>query len=257
MKGSSARRSRSARDPGLADPCFASEEDHLALALLGALPAIQEQAELMLAADERPEPAAAQRLEATLGLALGDHPPGLRRRGDALEVVGAHVLEVEQITEQLPRALRDGHRTGPSQSLETGREIGRLADHDLFLSRTLADQIADHDQAGGDPDPRRERFPGRRDQPTDRGDQLEARTHRPLGVVLMRPWPAEIDEHAVAHVFGDIAVPAMNDLGAATLIGADHLPHVLRVEPSRQRRRADQIDEHHAQLATLGLRSRG
>ena len=38
---------------------------------------------------------------------------------------------------------------------------------------------------------------------------------RPLGVVLVRLRPAEIGEHAVAHVLGDVAAPALDHLGAA------------------------------------------
>jgi hypothetical protein len=42
-------------------------------------------------------------------------------------------------------------------------------------------------------------------------------------------------------------------LGNAAVIGANHRAQVFRVEPSRQRRRADQITEHHRQLPPLGL----
>ena len=36
------------------------------------------------------------------------------------------------------------------------------------------------------------------------------------------------------------------------LVGADHLPHVLGIEPRRKLGRAHQIDEHHRQLPPLG-----
>ena len=37
-------------------------------------------------------------------------------------------------------------------------------------------------------------------------DDREPGPHRPLGVVLVRLRPAEIGEHAVAHVLGDVAL---------------------------------------------------
>ena len=47
-----------------------------------------------------------------------------------------------------------------------------------------------------------------------------------------------------------VAVPPLRNM-AATLICADHPAHVLGVEPRRQLRRADQIDEHHRELPSL------
>ncbi len=48
----------------------------------------------------------------------------------------------------------------------------------------------------------------------DRLDQLQPGAHRPLGIVLVRLRPAEVGEHAVAHVLGDVAVEAADHLGA-------------------------------------------
>ena len=39
----------------------------------------------------------------------------------------------------------------------------------------------------------------------DRLDDAEAGAHRALGVVLMRLRVAEINQHAVAEIFGDVA----------------------------------------------------
>jgi hypothetical protein len=41
------------------------------------------------------------------------------------------------------------------------------------------------------------------------------------------------------------------------VIGADELSQILGVESRRQRRRADEIAEHHGQLPPLGLARRG
>jgi hypothetical protein len=41
------------------------------------------------------------------------------------------------------------------------------------------------------------------------------------------------------------------------VIGADHLAQFFGIEPRRQRRRADQVAEHHRQLPALGRRAGG
>ncbi len=71
--------------------------------------------------------------------------------------------------------------------------------------------------------------------------------------MLVGPRIAEIGEHTVAHVFGDKPAAAPDHLGNAAVIGADDRAQILRIEPRRQRRRADQIAEHHRQLPPLGL----
>ena len=94
-------------------------------------------------------------------------------------------------------------------------------------------------------------------EPAHRRDQLQPRPHRPLGVILMGLRIAEIDEHAVAHVFGHEATEAAHGLGDAFLIGRNDLAQVLRVHAGRERRRADQVREHHRDLAALGGVLRG
>ena len=83
-------------------------------------------------------------------------------------------------------------------------------------------------------------------------DQLQPRPHRPLGVVLMRLRIAEIDQHAVAHVFRHEAAEAAHGLGDAFLIGRNDLAQVLGVHAGGERRRTDQVREHHRDLAALG-----
>jgi hypothetical protein len=73
----------------------------------------------------------------------------------------------------------------------------------------------------------------------------------------MRLRIAEIDQHPIAHVFGDKAGEPGDRVGDAAVIGADDLAQILRVVARRQRRRADQIAEHHGQLAPLRLAGDG
>ena len=91
-----------------------------------------------------------------------------------------------------------------------------------------------------------------RGQAADRLDDGEPGVHRPLGVVLMRLGIAEIDQHPVAHIFGDKAGKAGDRVGDAAMIRANDLAQILGIEARRQRSRADQIAEHQGQLAPLG-----
>ena len=86
--------------------------------------------------------------------------PGPRRAGDALEVAGPEVLQLEEIAEQPSRAVGDDDGTRLGESLQARREVWRLADHRLLLRRTRADQVADHDKPGGDTDPHLQRNAG-------------------------------------------------------------------------------------------------
>ena len=81
----------------------------------------------------------------------------------------------------------------------------------------------------------------------------QPRPDRPLGIVLMRLRVAEIDQHAVAHVFGDKAVELGDDFGDGAVIRGDDLAQILGIEPRRQRGRADQVAEHHRQLPAFGI----
>ena len=65
-------------------------------------------------------------------------------------------------------------------------------------------------------------------------DQLQPCAHRPLRVVLMGLRIAEVDEHAVAHVFGNEAIEAAHGVGDAFLIGRNDLAQVLGVHAGRE-----------------------
>ena len=64
---------------------------------------------------------------------------------------------------------------------------------------------------------------------------------------------AEIDEHPIAHVPGHEAVEPGDRLRDALMIGADYRTQILWVERGRERGRANEVGEHHRQLATLGV----
>ena len=83
-------------------------------------------------------------------------------------------------------------------------------------------------------------------------DQLKPCPYRPLGVVLMGLRIAKIDEHTVAHIFRHEPAEAAHRLGDALLIGRNDFAQVLRVHAGGECRRADQVGEHHRDLAPLG-----
>jgi hypothetical protein len=85
--------------------------------------------------------------------------PGRHRRGDALDLNRPEVTVLEEIADQPACARGDHDRFGLGQGLQTGGKVWRFADDRLFLRRAFADQIADDDQPGGDPDTRLQASP--------------------------------------------------------------------------------------------------
>ena len=69
----------------------------------------------------------------------------------------------------------------------------------------------------------------------------------------MRSRIAEVDQHPVAHIFGDKAVEAADRIGDGVVVGADQLAQILRVKSRRERGRTDEIAEHHRQLPAFGV----
>ena len=193
---------------------------------------------------------ASNRLSTALGT---QYLPGRHRPGDALDLDGAEIAVLEEIADQPARARGDDDRARLGQGLQPGGEVRRFADDRLLLRRAFADQIADDHQPGGDPDARLQ-LDGFDIEATDGVDHAQPRPDRPLGIVLMRPRVAEIDQDAVAHVLRDKAVEPPDDFGDGAVISGDDLAQILGIEPRRERGRPDQIAEHHRQLPALRLR---
>ncbi len=235
------------RETRFADPGLAADQNHLPLACGGAPPAAQQQLDFLLPPDERGQRSRAQRLEAAQDAALADDAPGALRLGEAGERPAPKIRDLEEGADLPPRALGDDKRIRRGECLKPCGEVRCLADDTAFLRRARADQIADHREAAGDAETHPQR--PRRRQMADRVDDRKPGAHRPLGVVLVRLRIAEVDKQPIAHVLRDKVVEAGDRFGDAAVIGADHLPQILGIETRRERRRADQIAEHHRQLA--------
>src|SRR5580704_2373119 len=209
-------------DARLAEAGFAGDEHDLAIPGLGARPAPHQQVDLLIAIDQRGQRRTAQRLEPACDAAWAQYLPRRDRHGDALDLDDAEVAVVEEIADQPTCGSADDDSIRLRQGLQTGGEVRRLTDHRLLLRRAFADQIADDDQPGGDPDARLE-LGGFDVEATDRGYHTQPRPDRPLGIVLMRLRVAEIDQDAVAHVPGDQAIEPGDDFGDGAVIRADDL----------------------------------
>jgi hypothetical protein len=90
-------------------------------------------------------------------------------------------------------------------------------------------------------------------QSRDLFDQGQPSAHGPLGIVFVRLRPAEIGEHAIAQILGDVTFEPLGHGGGAALVRAYDAAQVLGVEPRRQLGRTDQVTEQHGQLPSLGL----
>jgi hypothetical protein len=75
-----------------------------------------------------------------------------------------------------------------------------------------------------------------------------------LGIVLVGLRPSEVDQKPVPEELGDMAVEMPDNLGAGLLVGADDLAELLGVQSLGERRKGDQVAEHHGELAALGTR---
>ena len=80
----------------------------------------------------------------------------------------------------------------------------------------------------------------------------------PTGAVSDAPAPAEAERRQLTVMFCDLVgstaiATRLDPEDLRAVIGADHCPQILRIEPRRNRRRADQVAEHHRRLPPLGL----
>src|SRR5918994_3733037 len=72
----------------------------------------------------------------------------------------------------------------------------------------------------------------------------------------MCPGIAEVREHAVAHVLGDVALEPGDHFGDARLVRVHHLAQVLRIEAGGELGRSDQVAEQERKLPPLWIARR-
>ena len=196
----------SRRKTGLADPRLARNQHDLPFALPGEALALQQEIDLVFAADEIGQTGRADRLEAALGSRHALDRPRRDRLGNTLDLVPAEVAQTEQIAEQPARGGGDDDRPRLGQGLKASCKVRRVPDHRMLPQRTLATEVADHHQAGRDANADRERFRGARLEPRNSGNDIEPGPHGSLGIVFVRAGIAEIGQYPVASEIGEEAV---------------------------------------------------
>ena len=135
-----------------ADTSLADHGDDLTLARAGETPALEHQPHFVRPADER-QRTGADRGEAALDRRFAEHAPSGHGVRKSFEFVRAGGFKVEQSAEQTLRRLADENRVGLGERLKPRGEIRRVADDGTLLRGAEADDLADHDQTGRDPDP--------------------------------------------------------------------------------------------------------
>ena len=143
-----------ANQTGFADPRLARDQRHLTLTSPGAGPAIPKNCQLGATPDEGTERGHPQRLESALRRTRAEDGPCLHWVREPLEPVASKILKLEQATEQLSGARSDHNRARRGESLKPRSNVGRVPDYCLFLRRSFANEVTNHDQAGGNADPR-------------------------------------------------------------------------------------------------------
>ena len=146
--------------------------------------------------------------------------------------------------EKPPRAFADNDHVRLGEALEAGGKVRGLADDARGL-------IAYYDHSGRDADPHLLR--NTRLQSSDRRNKLETGPDRLLRIMLVSVGIAEVHHDAIAHILGDSAAKLAHCFFGAARIGREDISQILRVHAGGERRRPDQIGEHHCDLAAFGL----
>ena len=212
----------SCRKMGLTDPWLARNQHNLPLAVPGEASALQQKIELMFAADESGQTLRMHRLEAALGSRHAFDRPRRDRLGNTLDLVPAKIAQAEKIAKQPTGGGGDHNRSGLGQGYQR-----------TLPQRAPATKATDHDQAGRDANPNRQRLRGTRLKSRNGGNDIEPCPHGSLSIVFVRARIAEIGQYPVAPKLTNEALIGQHDPGAGGVIGIQHRVHVLRIEAGR------------------------
>ena len=91
-------------------------------------------------------------------------------------------------------------------------------------------------------------------QHAERFDHPKTSTHRPLGIIFVRPGIAKVHQQPIAQILRNMALKALDDRGTGGLVHPHHVPQVFRIQLRRERCRLHQVTEQHRELAALGVR---
>ena len=239
-----------------ADAGLAGEQHGLALLLEGLIPAVQEQAELLVAADEGRQQVRLDVQQAAHARGP-DHAMQGDRLADPLEHPASQLLGDEDAAHQSQRVRGDGDAVRSCLRLQAGGQVRGVA-QGQGLAGGAGPHLAHHHRAGVDADAGRELQTPLPAQPLVQlcqgFDDAEPRPHRALGIVLVGLGKAEVHHHPVAQELGHVAVEGLHHPGGALLVATDHVAPVLGIDAGRQAGGVHQVTEEHRQLAALSLR---
>ena len=226
-------------EPALADAGLPDDRHQAGLAFaFRGVEMVLERAQLLVAPDEwRLDRLAAPGTTATRhdgqGLPAGDG------RGLALERLLADRLERDRTRRRSVGRLADEDRARDRDRLEPRGRVDEVAgDHPLSVGTDRHDGLP-----GQDTRPPCEDRPLDFD-PADGIDQLEGRPHGAFRVVLVRDRGPPDCHHRVADELLDHPAVAVDDLAGGREVPVEQFADLLRVEPLRQRREPDEVDEH-------------
>src|SRR6516164_518219 len=118
------------------------------IAAFDLLPAAHQQLDLLIAAEQWCS-GYAQGLEAAIDRARTHHSPGRHRVAVAHDGDAPESEILEESTDKAAGAAVDDHSIWLGQRLKPRGQIGRLADHLMFLRPAFPDEITDDHQTGG------------------------------------------------------------------------------------------------------------
>ena len=104
-------------------------------------PSLEEDCELVVAADHRRRTTRPVGLEAALRRTLVRNPEGHHWADEAFEAGRSDRVQVEHLAQEPARTFGDHHRAGRSNFLEPRGQVRRLPDHRLLTGSTLADEV--------------------------------------------------------------------------------------------------------------------
>ncbi len=111
----------------------------MTFAVLGTLPAAEQEVHLLLTPHQSRQRLPVQGLEATFDRTWSDCNPGLDRFGEAIQEMGAKVFNLEQVAEELSRAFGNDDTIRLSDALQSRGNIRGLAHDAAFLSLARPD----------------------------------------------------------------------------------------------------------------------
>jgi hypothetical protein len=242
---------------GFANAGFPTEEHHLSKPRLTLLPASQEKPEFLLTPYQERQPGRGRLSPVTRRLPMAEDAEDSHGLCHAFELMYPYILQSERAVEQARRHSTQHHRIRGCQALEARRNVGGIAQGELFLACPTADGANDHDpgvqaQADRHTHPVLQHQTGiQRCHDVHNG---QPGAHCPLGGIFVRLGIAKVDEQAIARVLRHIAVKGLDRRHCDRLVGAHHGPIVFRIQLLSEARRANQIAKHHRELTAFGVR---